>query len=430
MKNISVFGTGYVGLVTGATLASLGHTVECFDISRKKIQKLKKGISPFYEPGLSELLQSVIRSGHLKFSIVNESIKLDHDFHYLAVGTPELSDGSADLNFVYSAVEFIRQKSRQEAVVIMKSTVPIGTNRRVAAILNANGVDVVSNPEFLREGTAVQDSLHPDRIIIGGANKQTLAKVRNIYKEFEEMCPIIEMSWEDAELTKYAANAFLATKISFMNEISRICDAVNADILNVKAGMVLDPRINDAFMDAGCGYGGSCFPKDVLALRHTATEHEVDTKVLGAVDLTNDIQKTHILSRYLQKHSVKGMKVTVLGLAFKPNTDDIREAPSLEIVNMLTEQHAEVKVYDPKATENFVIKMRESQTEQFSIAKTIDDALLEAEVVILCTEWQEFSNMEARLCEITSLKSVLDGRNLWNRCYFDEKEILYMGVGR
>ena len=252
MSKIGIFGTGYVGLVTGATLASIGHTVECFDISPDKIQNLLTGKMPFFEPGLKELTEAMVTSGKLNFRLVSDITELDHEIHFLAVGTPENNDGSANLEFIYSALDTISNYTKSGCLVVTKSTVPVGTNRTLSDYVSQENIIILSNPEFLREGSAVSDSLNPDRIIIGSSCEIASKKLRTVYRSFETKCEFLEVSWEDAELTKYSANAFLAAKISFMNEISRICEAFNANIHNVKAGMVLDPRINDSFMNAGC----------------------------------------------------------------------------------------------------------------------------------------------------------------------------------
>jgi UDPglucose 6-dehydrogenase len=430
MKIISIFGTGYVGLVTAVTLASVGHKVECFDIDAKKISAIKRGSITFYEPGLNKLVQEHIKNGRLSFNIVTSSCKLDHDFHFLAVGTPEQEDGSADLKYLYSAVNHIIKHSKPGATLVIKSTVSVGTNRRVFEMVCASGLTVVSNPEFLREGSAVSDSMSPDRIIIGSNSSQSLAQVRSLYRSFEQKCEILEMDFEDAELTKYAANAFLATKISFMNEISRICSSINADIEKVKSGMVHDPRINDAFMDAGFGYGGSCFPKDVLALAHTASQNNVNSTLLRAVDETNDIQKTYFLRKHSKMYPFDGKSVSVLGLSFKPNTDDVREAPALDIVEYLLSQNAKVTVYDPKANNNFNSAMNLRKLHNYTVAESTVDAVSTAEVIVLCTEWDEFFNLEHMLSEISTLKHVIDGRNIWNKKYLTQLNIRYTGIGR
>lgn len=429
MKDISIFGTGYVGLVTGASLASIGHSVECFDISDERISSLESGRIPFFEPGLKELIDSSLVAGKLKFSLVKNISVLNHDVHYVAVGTPENSDGSADLSYIYEAVNTIIEFARPGAILVTKSTVPVGTNRKLADLVRKKGCHVVSNPEFLREGSAVKDSLSPDRIIVGSDSNEALEILKDVYRSFYNKCEILEMGWEDAELTKYAANAFLAAKISFMNEVSRICDAVEADIHNVKAGMVMDPRINDSFMNAGCGYGGSCFPKDVLALEHTAKVLNVDTVMLNAIDSTNDIQKEYLIKKFLKSGDFAQKRVAVLGLAFKPDTDDVREAPALDAVKLLIDEGASVTVYDPEATNNFVKAMHKAGIFEFTVAETSLAAIADVDIVMLCTEWDELVNLEKSVSEVCGLKYVLDGRNVWDREMFVKRGIIYLGVG-
>ena len=287
----------------------------------------------------------------------------------------------------------------------------------------------MSNPEFLREGSAVSDSLNPDRIIIGSSCEIASKKLRTVYRSFETKCEFLEVSWEDAELTKYSANAFLAAKISFMNEISRICEAFNANIHNVKAGMVLDPRINDSFMNAGCGYGGSCFPKDVLALEYSARSKGVQTEMLLSIDKTNEHQKTHLLEKFLKINSIDGYKVSILGLAFKPDTDDVREAPALSIVKRLLQEDVQLKLYDPKASRNFMAALGEDETGKLKIANSLNDAIEGAEMIIVCTEWAEIVNSEKKVSALEGLRIVLDGRNIWNKQLFSEAGKMYMGVG-
>jgi len=430
MSKISIIGTGYVGLVTGATLAAIGHDVECLDVSKDKIDQLNRGVVPFHEPGLSELINDAVNQGRIQFSLVSDVKNLSHEFHFLAVGTPEKEDGSADLKYINEAVNFIAENAEAGSIIVTKSTVPIGTNKAISEKVAHKDIHLVSNPEFLREGSAVEDSLNPDRIIIGSSSIDPAAQVRALYKKFQTKCSILEVSWEDAELTKYAANAFLATKISFMNEIAQICDKVKADVKNVKNGMVLDPRINDAFMDPGCGYGGSCFPKDVLALEETAKQNNLSLNLLAAVDRTNDVQKTYILDKFLEKHSLKNANVSVLGLAFKPNTDDVREAPSQTIIEYLVAKNAAITAFDPKASQNFRTAMLNKNITNFTIANTAAEALQNPDIIILCTEWSEFLNLEDEICKINSLKHVIDGRNFWKKEVFENHNINYYGVGR
>ena len=432
MIKVSIFGTGYVGLVTGATLADMGHKVTCFDVDKTKIELLESGSVPFYEPGLESLIAEGINNKRLVFSLVKDIENLNQDFHFIAVGTPENSDGSANLKYINSVLETINSFANEGSTIIIKSTVPIGTNRRLKSKIRKKNIDIASNPEFLREGSAVNDSLNPDRVIIGAENQKTSNKVRKLYRSFEDKTSILEVSLEDAELIKYAANSFLATKISFMNEMSRICDSLGASIKNLKKGMTLDPRINDSFMDAGSGYGGSCFPKDLLALKHSADERKVSNLLLEAVDKTNDIQKTYLLENFQSnfKESFKNKNITILGLAFKPNTDDIREAPSIEIVKKLHKQGSNITVYDPKAMDNFKIKMDEIGLSEIMYANTKEESFQNAQIVILVTEWPEFINSEQELIKIKNIEIVMDGRNIWNPKIFEKQNIIYKGVGQ
>ena len=429
MTKIGIFGTGYVGLVTGATLASIGHTVECFDVSAEKIESLLLGRIPFFEPGLKELTDSAVNSGKLTFKLVSDINELDHDVHYLAVGTPEAKDGSANLKYIYSALDTIIKYATTDCLIVTKSTVPVGTNRAIFDYVSGSNVFILSNPEFLREGSAVSDSLNPDRIVIGSNCKMASEKLRGVYRSFESKTEILEVSWEEAELTKYSANAFLAAKISFMNEIARICDAFNANIHNVKAGMVLDPRINDSFMNAGCGYGGSCFPKDVLALDFSARSKGIFTKLLLSIDETNEYQKTYLLEKFLKEHSIGGCKVGILGLAFKPDTDDIREAPALAIVKRLLQEDVHLKLYDPEASSNFLAALGEVEPGKLQLANSLDEATDDANVIIVCTEWAEVVNAEIKISKLEKLKFVLDGRNIWSRELFSKAGKVYVGVG-
>lgn len=434
---IAVIGTGYVGLVTGTCFAEVGMDVTCIDIDINKIENLKKGILPIYEPGLEEMVARNFRENRLNFSSdLGQSIK-DCDVAFIAVGTPPGENGSADLKYVIKVASEIGKNMNNYGVVVTKSTVPVGTAEKVKAAvqneLNKRDLkidfDVASNPEFLKEGAAIDDFLRPDRIIIGLESARAEEIMRKLYKPFLlNGHPIIFMDIPSAEMTKYAANAMLATKISFMNDIANLCELMGADVNEVRKGIGSDPRIGNKFIYPGIGYGGSCFPKDVKALAKSAREHGYKMQILEAVESVNDFQKS-VLFNKIKKHfgSLKGKHFAMWGLAFKPKTDDMRDAPSLVIIEKLLAEGATVAAYDPVA-------MHEAQKtlgDSITYATSQYDALNDADALLIVTEWPEFRSpkfeeMESRL----KSKIIFDGRNIYELEDMKENGFIYECIGR
>lgn len=434
---IVVVGTGYVGLVTGTCFAEVGIDVICIDIDQNKINNLRKGILPIYEPGLEELVERNTHAGRLQFSTsLSESIK-DADVAFIAVGTPPGEDGSADLKYVLGVAREIGENMNDYGVIVTKSTVPVGTSHKVKAevqaALDKRGVsipfDVASNPEFLKEGAAVDDFLKPDRIVVGIESKKAEDIMRKLYKPFLlNGHPIIFMDIASAEMTKYAANAMLATKISFMNDIANLCELVGADVNWVRKGIGSDPRIGNKFIYPGIGYGGSCFPKDVKALVKTGLEYGHNLRILQAVEDVNNDQKSVMFTK-IMKHfngAIKGKTFALWGLSFKPKTDDMREAPSLVIIEKLIQAGANVKAYDPVA-------MHETQKivgEQISYAKDQYDALIDADALILATEWPEFRSPNFNvISKLLKHKVIFDGRNIYELDEMKELGFEYYCIG-
>ena len=425
VKKIAVIGTGYVGLVSGACFAYLGHKVIGLDIDKEKIERLKRGEVPIYEPGLDKILHRALEEGNIEFTTDYAYAVKNSDFIFIAVGTPSKEDGSADLSFVESAYKSIAEHigNGDFKVIVNKSTVPVGTGRWakkfIAELLRKKGVknpeerfEVVSNPEFLREGKAVEDFMNPDRVVVGADNREVAGMVASLYEKLQPAMLITDLP--TAEMIKYASNAFLATKISFINEIANICEATGADVTVVARGMGLDHRISPYFLRAGCGFGGSCFPKDVKALIYTAKQVDGEPKILEAVIEVNEKQKLKPVEKLL-KHipDLRGKTVAIWGLAFKPETDDMREAPSIPIVKRLLELGATVKAYDPVALQNAkrVFKSEiEKYGERLQFVTNKDRALEGADALILVTEWEEFRDVD--FDKLTG-KVVVDGRNLW-----------------
>lgn len=428
---IAIIGTGYVGLVTGVCLAEIGHEVTCIDINPHKIDQLKRGISPIYEPGLEELMEKNRAEERLDFTTNDITGLKEKEVIYIAVGTPESADGTADLSYVFNAARSIGQNITQDVVVVTKSTVPIGTNVKIRQLILANlqgnhCAEVVSNPEFLREGSAIHDSFKGDRIVIGADNAEAGNIVEKINKPFG--LPILRTSIHSAEMIKYASNAFLATKISFINEIANLSEKTNADIEEVAKGMGMDRRIGDRFLNAGIGYGGSCFPKDTHALVKISEEFNHDFHLLKSVISINEKQKTLLVKKALERFgSLSGKKVALLGLAFKPETDDMREAASIPIAAELVELGAEVIGYDPIAAGN----AKKVLPEEVIYADQIEEAIKQADLVFIVTEWEEIVEKTLFLSNLFMEKPVIfDGRN----CYSDEDiknfNGEYVSVGR
>ncbi len=435
---ISVVGTGYVGLVSGTCFAETGVNVTCVDIDQNKIDKLNNGIIPIYEPGLEDIYKKNVGKGRLLFSTnLAESIK-DADSVFIAVGTPPDEDGSADLKYVIGVAREIGKHMDHYLVVVTKSTVPVGTSKKVKEAildeLNKRGVDipfdVASNPEFLKEGSAVNDFLKPDRIVIGTESEAAQKVMKRLYKPFLlNGHPILFMDITSSEMTKYAANSMLATKISFINDIANLCEIVGADVDSVRKGIGSDNRIGHKFIYPGTGYGGSCFPKDVQALIRTADEHDYSLEILKAVEAVNYRQKS-ILFNKIQKHfngDLKGKKFAMWGLAFKPKTDDMREAPSLVIIDRLLESGASVVAYDPVA-------MEEAQRilgDKITYAKDEYEAVIDAEALILVTEWSEFRLPNFKVLEkLLKNKVIFDGRNIYDPEELAELSFDYYAIGR
>ncbi|GAA4109792.1 UDP-glucose/GDP-mannose dehydrogenase family protein [Aquimarina addita] len=430
---ISVIGTGYVGLVTGTCLAETGNEVVCVDIDENKVQKMRNGEVPIYEPHLDVLFERNIKAGRLKFS-TSLSEGLEHgEIIFLALPTPDDGDGAADLSFVLGVSEQIGKIIKDYKVIVDKSTVPVGTAEKVQAVIAKNAIcdfDVVSNPEFLREGFAVDDFLKPERIVIGSSSEKATELMKKLYKPFVRSGnPIIIMDEKSAELTKYAANSFLAAKITFMNEIANYCEKVGADVDKVRIGMGTDSRIGKRFLFPGIGYGGSCFPKDVKALYNSGKESDYNFAMLDAVIKVNQKQKTALIPKIKAyfDNDLQNKTFAIWGLAFKPETDDIREAPSLYIIDELLNNGAKIKAFDPEAMENVSNKYGD----KISFSKTMYDAITNVDALIICTEWSIFRTPDFEKIR-KNLKSqvIFDGRNLYDIQDMEKEQLDYISIGR
>ena len=435
---IAVVGTGYVGLVSGACFAETGIDVTCVDIDEKKINGLKEGIVPIYEPGLESLIERNVVKERLHFTTSLKESLADTEVVFSAVGTPPGGDGSADLQYVLAVAKEVGQHMTDYLVMVTKSTVPIGTAKRVKLAiqqeLDKRGLDipfdVASNPEFLKEGDAIDDFLKPDRIVIGVESERAEKIMNRLYKPFLlNGHPILFMDIPSAELTKYAANSMLATKISFMNDIANLCEIVGADINMVRKGIGSDSRIGPKFIYAGVGYGGSCFPKDVKALIKTADDNNYSLQILKAVENVNEAQKSVMFTKIMEhfNHDIKGKTFAVWGLSFKPNTDDMREAPSLVIIDKIVGAGGKVKAYDPVSIEETKKMLK---TEVY-YAKDQYDALVDADALLLITEWNEFRvlNFEI-LARLLNNKLIFDGRNIYEPSEMKENGFVYYSIGR
>jgi UDPglucose 6-dehydrogenase len=432
---VAVVGTGYVGLVTGTCFAEMGNSVTCVDIDEKKIKLMKSGSVPIYEPGLEELFQKNIRDGRLSFTTsLDEGIK-EAEVIFLALPTPPAEDGSADLKYILGVALDLGKKLDHYAVVVNKSTVPVGTAEKVRKAIAQNGVvefDVVSNPEFLKEGFAVSDFMNPDRIVIGAKRAKARDVMLQLYEPLTNQgSEMFLMDEKSAEMTKYAANAFLATKISFMNEIANLCELVGADVDNVRHGIGSDTRIGKKFLYPGIGYGGSCFPKDVMALHRTAMENDYDFKILDAVTDVNNFQKRRILNKLVEyfEGKLEGKTIAIWGLAFKAETDDIREAPSLEIITGLTRDGAKVHAYDPEAMGNVKRFFNDNKSltffdDEYAVLKGVD-------ALVIATEWNIFKNPNfKKMKEQMAAHVIFDGRNIYDLETIREQGFEYYSVGR
>jgi UDPglucose 6-dehydrogenase len=437
---LTIFGSGYVGLVTGACFAEAGNNVLCVDVDERKVEMLRRGESPIYEPGLEDMLKKNLAAGRIAFTTdAAEGVK--HGlFQFIAVGTPPDEDGSADLKYVLAVAESIGRNLTEYRVVVTKSTVPVGTADKVKAKIEATmqqrGVqvefDTVSNPEFLKEGAAITDFMKPDRIVVGTDNPRTAELLKALYDPFtRNRDRMIVMDVRSSELTKYAANAMLATKISFMNELANLSEHVGADIEKVRLGIGSDPRIGYHFIYPGCGYGGSCFPKDVQALARSARDQSFNAELLNAVEGVNKRQK-EVLFGKISRHfggKLAGRTVAVWGLAFKPNTDDMREAPSRTLIEALWGAGAKVQAYDPVADHE--TRRLYGERPDFTIAKSAMGALQGADVLAIVTEWQEFRSPDFETIKATLKQPVIfDGRNLYDPAFVQRFGVTYYGIGR
>jgi UDPglucose 6-dehydrogenase len=430
---IAILGTGYVGLSTGVCLADMGHHVVCMDVDEKKVEILKQGISPIYEPGLEELLIKNIEAGRLEFTKSHSEGLACAEIIIIAVGTPQNDDGSANLSYLEQAARDIAAHIKQDAVIVIKSTVPVGTNDRIKGLLEKelqgrHKVKMVSNPEFLRQGSAIEDTLKADRIIIGTEDEQAAGKITAMYQDLG--VPFVLTDVKSAEMIKYAANAFLATKISFINEIANLCEAAGADVYDVAKGMGMDKRIGAAFLNAGIGYGGSCFPKDVKALLHSSTQFGVPFSLLKETISINERQHELLVRKAVRRFGgqMDGLKIAMLGLSFKPETDDMREAPSIKIAKTLSSLGVQVAAYDPAAMANASKVIGNS----IEYAASAPEAAADADALFIVTEWLEFKELDIEALVKTMKQPIIfDGRN----CLAEEairacEKVEYYPVGR
>lgn len=434
---IAVAGTGYVGLVAGVCFAEVGHNVLCVDVDKDKVELMKSGVSPIYEADLEKLMQKNYADGRLNYTTDYKAAYKDADAIFIGVGTPEQPDGSANLSYIATVARQIAENIEKDCLVVVKSTVPVGTNDKVEQfikdfLVNDVKVEVASNPEFLAQGTAVHDTLHAARIIIGTESKWAEDMLMKIYEPFN--LPIVSVNRRSAEMIKYASNDFLALKISYMNDIANLCELVGANIQDVAKGMSYDERIGSKFLNAGIGYGGSCFPKDTKALEYLARQNGYELRTIKAAIDVNESQKTKLYKKACKRLiTFDGLKVAVLGLTFKPGTDDLREAPSLENVPLLLQGGANVYAYDPVGEENFKKKYPEGIIDKGSIkyVKTPQDALKDANICFIFTEWKDIKAVKPEEYKnLMRTPLVYDGRNIYDVSSMDELEVEYYSVGR
>ena len=430
---ITVIGTGYVGLVAGACLADMGNDVICVDNNEDKLRKLEQGIIPIYEPGLEELVKSNVAENRLRFTSNIDNAVKESEVCFIAVGTPQGEDGSADLQYVLGVAKEIAKAMNGYKVIVDKSTVPVGTAKQVTELIKQYtkyDFDVVSNPEFLKQGNAVDDFLSPDRVVIGSNSEKATAIMQEIYAPFFRTGNrVIVMDVESAEMTKYASNSFLATKISFMNEIAQLCEKVGANAEMVRVGMSTDSRIGNKFLFPGLGYGGSCFPKDVKALIKTGADNGIDMNIIKSADETNKQQRQLFINKIIAKfgEDLTGRTFAVWGLAFKPKTDDMREAPAITIINDLLNRGAKVQAYDPKAMNSAKYHFQE----RITYAKSSYEALNNADALLLLTEWNEFRRPDMdRIKELLKEPVIFDGRNQYNMERTVQRGFEYVCVGK
>lgn len=428
---IAVAGTGYVGLVAGVCFAEKGHQVICVDVDEKKVETMKKGISPIYEQDLEELMQKNYAEGRLDYTTDYKTAYKDADAIFIGVGTPEQPDGSANLSYVATVSRQIAETIEKDCLIVVKSTVPIGTNDKVEQfvkdfLVHDVKVEVASNPEFLAQGTAVRDTLQAKRIIIGTESKEAEKILKEIYEPFN--LPIVSVNRRSAEMIKYASNDFLALKISYMNDIANLCELVGANIEDVAKGMSYDDRIGSNFLRAGIGYGGSCFPKDTKALKYLAKQHGYKLKTVEAAVDVNAEQKTKLFKKASDRLiTFNGLKVAVLGLAFKPGTDDLREAPSLDNVELLLKQGAKIYAYDPVAVDNF----KKKYPDQLTYVNNPEEALQDANVCFIFTEWKDIKNVKpVEYANLMKTPLVYDGRNIYDLEEMKEANVEYYSIGR
>lgn len=431
MSQICVIGTGYVGLVTGVCFADLGNRVTCLDVDTTRIQNLQKGVMPIYEPGLEQLVAQNVNADRLSFSTDHHQALEQSEFAFIAVGTPSGTEGEADLQYIRAAAESIADHVDHPIIIVNKSTVPVGTGDWVAEVIRKRcgkkelDFKVVSNPEFLREGSAINDFMNPDRVVLGSVDKEAANQVAQLYSSLR--CPILITDLRTAEMIKYASNAFLATRISFINEIANMCEAMGADVREVAAGMGMDKRIGHAFLDAGLGWGGSCFPKDVKALEHMAVLNGTHPQLLQAVMEINRNQRRRVVVKL--RHALGNLNdstIGVLGLSFKPNTDDIRDAPAIEVIHLLQNEGANIQAYDPQARENaaHVLKKVTICENPYQVAEGAD-------ALVLATEWNEFKQLDfEKIKQLMRKPVIMDGRNLWDAEKMRSLGFKYFGVGR
>ena len=439
--NITVIGSGYVGLVSGTCFAEMGNRVTCVDIDPVKIEKLNQGIIPIFEPGLETMVLKNVKNKNLSFTTELHEALQNSEIAFIAVGTPMGDDGSADLQYVLAVAKSIGQSMQKKLIVVDKSTVPVGTADKVMATIQKEldirdvsiEFDVVSNPEFLKEGAAIADFMKPDRVVVGSDSDYATEKMKQLYNPFfRDHDRFIAMDIRSAEMTKYAANAMLATKISFMNEIANICENVGADANQVRIGIGSDQRIGYSFIYPGVGYGGSCFPKDVKALSKIAKENGYTAQLINSVEAVNDAQKLVIAQKIVKRlgDDLTGFTFGIWGLAFKPGTDDMREAPSIYVIKELVKRGAKIKAYDPKA----VIEAKEHYLkgiENIQYFESKDDVLIDSDALVLLTEWKEFRSPDfEKIKSLLKMPVIFDGRNQYNKFNLEEKGIEYYQIGR
>lgn len=435
--NITVIGTGYVGLVSGVCLADIGHNVICLDTNKKVIEKLNRGKVPYYEPLLSDMIKKNIKKAKITFSTSYKNSTKDVNIFFICVGTPENKDGSSNLDYVFSVAKSLARNISSDSVIFVKSTVPVGTNELIQEQINKYKkkgikIEVASNPEFLKEGDAVNDFMQPDRIIIGTSDKAIEKLAHQIYKPLiSKVSSLMTMPIKAAELTKYAANSFLATKISFINEISLLSEKLGIDIDDIKVGIGSDPRIGNKFLNAGLGFGGSCFPKDVLSLINMYKENKLDSYLLSSVKNVNSNQKNNFLNKikmHFKDSNFKDKSFMIWGLSFKPETDDIRESVGIKLAKDLSKQVKKLYLYDPIAMGN--AKQELSKLTNIEFIKNEYTKIKECDALILCTEWKLFTNPNLKMLKKLKGQVVFDGRNCLNKDTFIKNNIKYIGIGK